>query len=76
MIEKFRSRIESMGDDVTEVETQEREEREMRACQNQVNKAERLMSEDAPVVHKREWFQSHKERKQEKGEMMSRANVQ
>ena len=66
---KFRDRIKKLEPDIKTIEIQEEEEKELRATENQMNKMERIVKakkEDESTI-KRVWFQSHKERKQEKG---------
>lgn len=48
-----------------EIEQTEQEEKEMRASENQINKANNILENKTPL--KRDWFQSHKERMKEKG---------
>jgi hypothetical protein len=59
-----------MEKDIAEIEIQEKEERELRATENQMNKAKRILEESKDEMNseqKRVWFQSHKERIAEKG---------
>lgn len=70
MIAKYRDKIASLEVDITEIEIQEKEEREMRATENQMNKAKRILEEkqsETNVDAKRTWFQTHRERMAEKG---------
>ena len=70
MIVKYRDKISSMEKDIAEIEVQEKEERELRATENQMNKAKRILEESKDEMNseqKRVWFQSHKERMAEKG---------
>ncbi len=67
MIKKYRQRIQRLEADVAAIEEQEEEEKALRATENQVNKAERLLrekEETAMADRKRTWFQTHAERKQ------------
>ena len=57
-----------MEKDIKEIEQQEKEEKELRATENQMNKARRILEENGEGEQaKRTWFQTHKERLQEKG---------
>lgn len=66
VIAKYRDKISSLEPDVKDIEQTEREEKELRATENQINKANNLL-ENKEQDPKREWFQTHKERMQEKG---------
>lgn len=65
VIAKYRDKISSLEPDVKDIEQTEQEEKEMRATENQINKANNLL-ENKQQDPKREWFQTHKERMQEK----------
>ena len=68
VITKYRDKISSLENDIKEIEHQEKEEREMRATENQMNKAKRILEESGGSEQaKRAWFQTHKERLQERG---------
>ena len=68
VITKYRDKISSLEKDIKEIEHQEKEEREMRATENQMNKAKRILEESGGSEQaKRAWFQTHKERLQERG---------
>ncbi|KAH3772588.1 hypothetical protein DPMN_173929, partial [Dreissena polymorpha] len=67
VIAKYRERITGFEDDIKEIEAQEATERELRASENQINKGRRVLEQgQASLDSKRTWFQSHKERMQEK----------
>ncbi|XP_060597601.1 probable ATP-dependent RNA helicase DDX27 [Ruditapes philippinarum] len=69
VVAKYRDKISSMEKDIAEIEIQEKEERELRATENQMNKAKRILEESKDEMNseqKRVWFQSHKERIAEK----------
>ncbi|XP_053401705.1 probable ATP-dependent RNA helicase DDX27 [Mercenaria mercenaria] len=69
VISKYRDKISSMEKDIEEIELQEKEERELRATENQMNKAKRILEESKDEMNsdqKRVWFQTHKERMAEK----------
>ena len=67
MIEKYRQRIRRLEKDVESIEEQEAEEKALRATENQMNKAQRILKleqeKDAVADRKRTWFQTHAERK-------------
>ena len=68
VIGKYREKIVSLENDITEIEAQEREEKELRSTENQMNKAARLLEEKRETEQtKRVWFQTHQQREQEKG---------
>ena len=68
MVSKYREKISSLEGDILEIEAQEKEERELRATENQMNKAARLLEEKRDTEQaKRVWFQTHQQREQEKG---------
>lgn len=70
VIVKYRDKITSMEKDIEEIELLEKEEREMRATENQMNKAKRILEEKQSEMNgdtKRSWFQTHRERMAEKG---------
>ena len=69
MVSKYRARISGLEGEMTDIERQEVEERELRATENQMNKARRILEQNGGVEDdKRSWFQTHKERLAEKGE--------
>ncbi|XP_060074187.1 probable ATP-dependent RNA helicase DDX27 [Ylistrum balloti] len=66
VITKYRDRISRMEKEVAQIEVQEKEERELRATENHMNKAQNLLNAGGEVAPKRGWFQTHKDRMQEK----------
>lgn len=65
---KYRDRIISLEKDIDEIELQEKEEKELRATENQMNKAKNILEQkQGENSAKRTWFQTHKERMAEKG---------
>ncbi|XP_048779309.2 probable ATP-dependent RNA helicase DDX27 [Ostrea edulis] len=68
VISKYRDKINKLEKDIAEIEQQEKEESYLRATENQMNKAKNLLEKDKNGMddQKRIWFQSHKERMQEK----------
>ncbi|OWF35195.1 ATP-dependent RNA helicase DDX27 [Mizuhopecten yessoensis] len=66
VITKYRDRIGRLEKEVAKIEEQEKEERELRATENHMNKAQNLINAEGEAAPKRGWFQTHKERKDEK----------
>ncbi|XP_052718282.1 probable ATP-dependent RNA helicase DDX27 [Crassostrea angulata] len=68
VISKYRDKISKLEKDLEEIETQEKEESYLRATENQMNKAKKLLEREKNGMddQKRSWFQTHKERMQEK----------
>ena len=69
---RYRARITEMEEDIKTIMQEEQEERQIRAVENQANKAQRLL-ENGTSGEKREWFQTHRQRMEEKGKSMSLA---
>lgn len=70
VVSKYREKISSLEGDILEIEAQEKEERELRATENQMNKAARLLEEKRDTEQaKRVWFQTHQQREQEKASL-------
>ena len=67
VINKYKKKISEMEKDIEEIELLEKEEKIMRATENQVNHAKRVLEEKKAQEPERVWFQSHKERMEEKG---------
>ena len=63
---RYRTRITEMEEDIRSIMLEEQEERQIRAVENQANKAQRLL-ENGTSGEKRDWFQSHRQRMEEKG---------
>ncbi|XP_063439028.1 probable ATP-dependent RNA helicase DDX27 isoform X2 [Mytilus trossulus] len=68
VVGKYRDKIAKLELDVKEIEWTEQEEKEMRATENQINKANNLL-ENPGDQHKRDWFQTHKQRMQEQADL-------
>lgn len=67
IIEKYNKRLQSLAPDVEKILEEERSERELAKVENQANRAERLLkSAENKNKNERSWFQSQKERKEEK----------
>ena len=64
---RYHTRITEMEEDIKTVINEEQEERQLRAIENQANKAQRLLENGNASDPKRGWFQSHRERMEEKG---------
>ena len=68
VITKYRDRIVAMTGEISEIEMQEKEEKEMQAAENKMNRATNLLDNpDEAKKNKRGWFQTHRERLKEKG---------
>ena len=68
MVTKYKDRISAMEKDIDMIELQEKEEKEMRSTENQMNKAKNILEhKQTEMSEKRTWFQTHKERLNEKG---------
>ncbi|XP_076469950.1 putative ATP-dependent RNA helicase DDX27 [Babylonia areolata] len=66
VVVRFRERIEEMTDDIATIVREEQEERKVRALENQANKAQRLLDNNLQPGAKRDWFQTHRQRMEEK----------
>ncbi|XP_033729241.1 probable ATP-dependent RNA helicase DDX27 [Pecten maximus] len=66
VITKYRDRIGRLEKEVAQIEVQEKEERELRATENHMNKAQNLLNAEGEAAPKRGWFQTHKDRMDEK----------
>ncbi|XP_005105610.1 probable ATP-dependent RNA helicase DDX27 [Aplysia californica] len=69
IVSKFCDKIADIEEDIKSIQQQEREESHLRSVENQMNKAQNLLEtkqagDEAQI--KRGWFQTHKERKEEK----------
>ena len=69
MIQKYRDKIENMEKDIYKVLKLEQEEKEFRISELQVYKAKAMIEHHDEIMSrpKRTWFQTHKERMQDKG---------
>jgi len=68
VVTKYKDRISAMEKDIDMIELQEKEEKEMRSTENQMNKAKNILEhKQTEMSEKRTWFQTHKERLNEKG---------
>ncbi|KAK7114646.1 probable ATP-dependent RNA helicase DDX27 [Littorina saxatilis] len=66
VVMRYRTRITEMEEDVVIVSREEQEERQLRAIENQANKAQRILENGNDAGNKRDWFQSHRQRMEEK----------
>lgn len=66
---RYRERIQKLDKDISLIEQEEIEEKTLRAAEIQVNKAQNQVEKKAEELGRpgRTWFQTHKERVQEKG---------
>eukprot|EP00057_Strongylocentrotus_purpuratus_P019942 XP_011674416.1 PREDICTED: probable ATP-dependent RNA helicase DDX27 [Strongylocentrotus purpuratus] len=71
VVAKYRDKIASLEEDIEEVLRLEREEKEMRTTELQLQKATMMLNHHSEIMSrpKRSWFQSHKERMQEQASL-------
>ncbi|KAH9491632.1 putative ATP-dependent RNA helicase ddx27 [Bulinus truncatus] len=69
VITKFRTKIADLEEDIKAIQVQQREESQMRAVENKMQKAQNLLGDNEEDDPKRTWFQSFKERKMEKAKL-------
>ncbi|XP_029041188.1 probable ATP-dependent RNA helicase DDX27 [Osmia bicornis bicornis] len=65
IIEKYNKKLQSLESDIKKILEEERNERELAKIENQANRVEKLLKDDNKTVQ-RTWFQTQKERKEEK----------
>nr|XP_012150388.1 PREDICTED: probable ATP-dependent RNA helicase DDX27 [Megachile rotundata] len=65
IIEKYNKKLKSLEPDVEKILEEERNERELAKIENQANRAEKLLKDENKSTQ-RSWFQTQKERKEEK----------
>ncbi|KAG7204513.1 hypothetical protein KM043_004939 [Ampulex compressa] len=65
IIEKYNKKLQSLEPDVERILREERTERELAKMENQANRAENMLK-DIGTKNQRGWFQSKRERKEEK----------
>uniref|UniRef100_A0A2C9K2Y7 RNA helicase n=1 Tax=Biomphalaria glabrata TaxID=6526 RepID=A0A2C9K2Y7_BIOGL len=68
VITKFRNRIAELEEDIKAIQSEQREESQMRAVENKMQKAQNLLDSNTEG-QQRGWFQSYKERKMEKAKL-------
>lgn len=66
IIEKYNKKLQSLEPDIEKILEEERNERELAKIENQANRVEKLLKDENKTVQ-RTWFQTQKERKEEKG---------
>ncbi|PBC34740.1 ATP-dependent RNA helicase [Apis cerana cerana] len=66
IIDKYYKKLQSLEPDVEKILEEERNERELAKIENQANRAEKLLKNETNKNIQRTWFQTQKERKEEK----------
>lgn len=66
IIDKYSKKLQSLETDVNKILEEERNERELAKIENQANRAEKLLKSESNKGAERTWFQTQKERKEEK----------
>ncbi|XP_060828935.1 probable ATP-dependent RNA helicase DDX27 [Bombus pascuorum] len=66
IIDKYSKKLQSLETDVNKILEEERNERELAKIENQANRAEKLLKNESNKGAQRTWFQTQKERKEEK----------
>ncbi|XP_006618560.1 probable ATP-dependent RNA helicase DDX27 [Apis dorsata] len=66
IIDKYYKKLQSLEPDVEKILEEERNERELAKIENQANRAEKLLKNESNKSIQRTWFQTQKERKEEK----------
>ncbi|OAD54146.1 putative ATP-dependent RNA helicase DDX27 [Eufriesea mexicana] len=66
IIDKYYKKLQSLEPDVEKILEEERNERELAKIENQANRAEKLLKNETNKGIQRTWFQTQKERKEEK----------
>ncbi|KAK9304444.1 hypothetical protein QLX08_004216 [Tetragonisca angustula] len=66
IIHKYSKKLQSLEPDVDKILEEERNERELAKIENQANRAEKLLKNENNKGAQRTWFQTQKERKEEK----------
>ncbi|CAL1544172.1 unnamed protein product [Lymnaea stagnalis] len=69
VINKFRTRITDLEDDIKAIQAQQREESHLRSVENKMQKAQNMLETKEEDTTHRTWFQSFKERKVEKAKL-------
>ncbi|XP_076231044.1 dead-box helicase Rs1 [Calliopsis andreniformis] len=70
IIEKYNKKLQILEPDVEKILEEEKQERELAKLENQVNRAENLLQDENAKSVQRSWFQTHKERKEEKEKLL------
>ncbi|XP_071447864.1 probable ATP-dependent RNA helicase DDX27 [Hetaerina americana] len=70
ILEKYRKRISALEDDVKNILDEEESERQLQKAEGQAKKVEKMLQEKNGVLERtRTWFQTQKERKEEKAKL-------
>ena len=69
IVGKYNKRLQSLEADVENILEEERQERELAKIENQANRVERLLKDEKNTGEQRSWFQTQKERKEEKDKL-------
>ena len=69
IVGKYNKRLQSLEADVEKILEEERQERELAKIENQANRVERLLKDEKDTGEQRSWFQTQKERKEEKDKL-------
>ncbi|VEN57793.1 unnamed protein product [Callosobruchus maculatus] len=69
VLEKYRNKLEKLEPEIAEILQEEYNERQLSKVENQVNRAEKLLKGEAE--EKRPWFQTKKQRQEEKNRLDS-----
>ncbi|XP_076762063.1 dead-box helicase Rs1 [Xylocopa sonorina] len=70
IIEKYNKKLQSLQPDVETILEEERSEREIAKVENQANRAEKFLKNENKKDIQRTWFQTQKERKEEKEKLL------
>jgi len=71
VLERYRTKIEAVQGDVNNILKEEEAERQLEKTEKQLNRAENLLQNSKYPERPREWFQTKKQRKDEKGSLMN-----
>lgn len=69
IVEKYRKKVARLEEEITKILQEEWEERAMQKAENQANRAEKIIK-GGPGELPRSWFQNHKQRMEEKGNLL------
>lgn len=65
--DKYRKKVAKLEEQINNILHEEWEERVMQRTENQANRAEKILKKEGVGEMPRSWFQSHKQREDEKG---------
>ncbi|XP_046385363.1 probable ATP-dependent RNA helicase DDX27 [Ischnura elegans] len=75
ILEKYKKRISSLEEDVKAILDEEESERQLQKAEGQAKKVEKMLQEKGEVLERtRTWFQTQKERKEEKAKLSLTVN--